>query len=151
MMAFYFSPFGRAARVDYWYWLVLPFAAVAGVLVVLGPAVLGHRTSETFLLCLLVVFFVAHTMVGIKRLHDQSLSGWLSLALIPPFAALGAYVFDPTLVDIAALARASEAFRLVLLVGFTVVFVPFAFVLGSIWFVMGKDGKNRYGYDPLYR
>lgn len=89
--------------------------------------------------------------LSIKRLHDQSLSGWYSIALILPLALGGAWIAYPDAVDFAAIDRAEDRVKLALLGMFAIMFAPFAYVLGLIWFVMGKDGVNRYGRDPLYR
>jgi uncharacterized membrane protein YhaH (DUF805 family) len=151
MLEFWFSPYGRAARADYWYWLVLPGLAGAASIILIGPIVFGRDGASFLLLVGFVLFCVSHMALAVKRLHDQSLSGWYSTALILPFFAAAGAIGSPDAVDLAALDRASEHVRLVLLAVFAVVFAPFAFVLGLIWFGAGKDGVNRYGHDPLYR
>jgi uncharacterized membrane protein YhaH (DUF805 family) len=151
MVDFWFSPFGRTARADYWYWLVLPYVISVVLAGFLGPGLIGRESSAFFVLLFTCVFFVSHLAIAIKRLHDVGTSGWYSAALIIPFGLAIAYLAQPDRVDISALDRASDEMRLVFLAAFSAVFAPFAYVLGLIWFVMGTDGKNRYGYDPLYR
>jgi uncharacterized membrane protein YhaH (DUF805 family) len=151
MFNFWFSPMGRAARADYWYWLIAPSVVIGFMLIVIGPFVLAPGVFGGVMFVALSVFLLSHTILCIKRLHDMSLSGIYALALIIP--ALGAiWIFlDPHAVNFAALSGADDQVRLAALGVFALVFGPFMYVLGLIWFVEGKDGVNRYGRDPLYR
>lgn len=151
MVEFWFSPKGRAARADYWYWLMIPAAAGAVALGLIGPLIFGPDIGSILLLAGFAVFFISHMALSIKRLHDQSLSGWYSIALILPLALGGAWITYPDAIDFAAIDGAEDRVKLALLGMFAIVFAPFAYVLGLIWFVIGKDGVNRYGRDPLYR
>jgi uncharacterized membrane protein YhaH (DUF805 family) len=152
MLEFWFSPYGRAARADYWYWLMVPALIGAAVLVFMGPIILGPQVASILLLIGFTIFFFSHMAMAIKRLHDQSLSGWYGLALVVPFAVAGALLASPEpLIDIHALDNAPDELRLIAIAVFAAVFTPFATVLWRIWFVIGKDGVNRYGKDPLYR
>lgn len=152
MLEFWFSPKGRAARADYWYWLMVPAAAAGAAIVFIGPILLGQQVASILLIVGFLFFCFSHSALAIKRLHDQSLSGWYALALFVPFAIAGAFLASPEpLIDIHALDRAPDTLRLALIGAFAAIFAPFAYVLWRIWFVIGKDGVNRYGKDPLYR
>lgn len=151
MFAFWFSPVGRAARADYWYWLICPFVISIAILLYLGPLIFSHSSIEVIVFMIFVVFVISHMAMAIKRLHDLNISGWYSTALILPFVVAGAFIADPHLVDFGALEKAPDDVRLTVLGVFSVVFAPFAYVLGHIWLFMGNDGTNRYGRDPLYR
>jgi uncharacterized membrane protein YhaH (DUF805 family) len=151
MVSFLFSPNGRASRSDYWYWLIAPAGILAFIVLVLLPLVLGHGLPALVILAGLFLFFVIHTVIAIKRLHDQSKPGWLVIALILPMVVGAILVATPDAIDFSALERAPVEVRLTLLAGFAAVFGPCLYVLGLIWTVQGKDGVNRYGRDPLYR
>lgn len=151
MLTFWFSPHGRAARADYWYWLMLPAAVAGGIVALAGPPILGSSATATLMIAGFVVFSMSHTAMSIKRLHDQSLSGWYVLALAVPFGMAAAAIGSPSVLDVEELNRAEDHVKLALLGLFAAIFAPFAAVTHLIWFRMGKDGVNRYGRDPLYR
>lgn len=151
MLSFWFSPFGRAARADYWYWLMAPAAAATIVLSIIGPLMLGHIVAKGLLIGGAAIFCISHTALAIRRLHDQSVSGWYALALVVPLGGAGIALVAPGALDFEALNSADDHVKLALLGLFAAVFAPFAIVLDMIWFRIGKDGGNRYGRDPLYR
>lgn len=151
MFEFWFSPYGRAARADYWYWLMLPAAAIAVFLASLAPVLFGHETADALALGALAIFFLSHSAMSIKRLHDLSMPGWYVIALIVPFVVTGVFIAWPRAVEFGALAQAGHDVKIAVVAVFAAVFAPFAAVLNMIWFRMGKDGVNRYGRDPLYR
>jgi uncharacterized membrane protein YhaH (DUF805 family) len=142
---------GRAARADYWYWLIVPAFGAGLAILGLGQLILSPTGFHALAFVAFAVFVLSHTIVSIRRLHDLSMTGWWAAALIIPPVIAGWYYLDPGIIDFEALLRADDATRLVGLVAFSAAFAPFAYVLGLIWFVMGKDGVNRYGHDPLYR
>jgi uncharacterized membrane protein YhaH (DUF805 family) len=101
---------GRASRSEYWWvalatavvWLVLGvLSAVAGVP---GSTVAADGTSEPgpgfypFALVFAVLFFatiVPNLSIGVRRLHDVGLSGWLLLLnLVPYLGGLAIFVLS---------------------------------------------------------
>jgi uncharacterized membrane protein YhaH (DUF805 family) len=71
---------GRATRAEYWW-----FALLVLVVLVVGVAMdnlVGSRGWVTLLVSVLLV--VPLTTVTIRRLHDQSKSGWLCLVVLMP-------------------------------------------------------------------
>ncbi|MBT3070883.1 DUF805 domain-containing protein [Rhodomicrobium sp. Az07] len=78
--------------------------------------------------------------LGVKRLHDRGLSGWLTLLLIGPFFVLG---LAPGLVAQAAISEGMVSL------------VALLFLASLIWGLLqfgvlpGETGPNRYGPDPL--
>jgi len=78
--------------------------------------------------------------LGVKRLHDRGLSGWLVLLVIVPFFALG---FAP---GIAAQADLGEG-----VVNLAALFFLASVIWGVLQFgvLTGETGPNRYGPDPL--
>jgi uncharacterized membrane protein YhaH (DUF805 family) len=78
--------------------------------------------------------------LGVKRLHDRGLSGWLILLVIAPFFALG---LAPGLAAQAAIGEGA------------VNFLGLLFLASLIWgflqfgILQGETGPNRYGPDPL--
>lgn len=151
MLAFYFSPYGRTTRADYWTWLVGPYFGIVVFALILFPDLLGDEFTRIFLADLTIVFFVSHTVLAIRRLHDLSITGWWVVALFVPFIFAIWLTFDPRAIDFGELDRSDDVVKLTVLAMFSAVFAPFAYTLGLIWLEPGIDGKNRYGYDPLYR
>lgn len=151
MLSFWFSPFGRTSRSDYWSGLVVPFLVVFVLIAVLSPIVLEDRSTDAVILTLLTLFAISHTFCSIRRLHDLGLSGWLVLALVIPMILGLGYLFEPSLFNWRAVIEPREETRFLILALVTLVIAPFAYVLALVWFTMGKDGMNRYGKDPLYR
>jgi uncharacterized membrane protein YhaH (DUF805 family) len=81
---------GRAARPEYWYW-VLFIVVVAIILQVLGAIILGSQSGAGGILAGL--FYLATLLPGlgvsVRRLHDTDRSGWfLLLGFIPIIGGL---------------------------------------------------------------
>ncbi len=86
---------GRAARSEYWYWVL--FAAIGGgVASILDIGVLGvnahdHHALQPLHAAFCLITFLPGLAVAARRLHDVNRSGWLMLialtiiGLIPLF------------------------------------------------------------------
>jgi uncharacterized membrane protein YhaH (DUF805 family) len=91
---------GRAARAEFWWWVL--FVAVAQTLasVVLGLGLALFQNSG-FLQWLLVLIFMVIVLafilpsiaVSVRRLHDRDLSGWWYLLGFVPFGSLVLFVW----------------------------------------------------------
>ena len=91
---------GRAARAEFWWWVL--FVAVVQTLasVVLGLGLALFRNSG-FLQWLLVLIFMVIVLafilpsiaVSVRRLHDRDLSGWWYLLGFVPFGSLVLFVW----------------------------------------------------------
>jgi uncharacterized membrane protein YhaH (DUF805 family) len=76
---------GRAARPEYWWW-VLFVMVVSVILQVVGAIVLGAESGAGGVLSGLfsLAVLLPGLAVGVRRLHDTDRSGWwLLIALIP--------------------------------------------------------------------
>ena len=76
---------GRAARSEYWYWILFVILASI-VLQILDTAILGY-----FFLSVLfsLATFLPSLTVGVRRLHDIDRSGfWILLSFIPIIGAI---------------------------------------------------------------
>ena len=150
-MAFYLSFKGRVSRKDYWLFLVAPVLVLLVGLVLLGPRIAGHGGAGVGALSVLAMFLVAHSFVSVKRLHDSSKSGWWAVPFHVGVLALVGLIAWPNIIDFSALATSPPEVRAMAAGLFSGLTVPAAFAAYHMWFTPGKDGKNRYGYDPLYR
>jgi len=74
---------GRAARAEYWYFVLFYFLAIIVASVLDGIVGLG-RTIGPFYGLAVLALIVPSLAVGVRRLHDLGKSGWLILiGLIP--------------------------------------------------------------------
>ena len=69
---------GRAARSEYWYWVlfVLIGGAVTGIL---DYAMFSESEVSPLNAIFNLVLFLPSLAIGIRRLHDQDRSGWWTL------------------------------------------------------------------------
>jgi len=86
----YVSFEGRAARPEYWWWVL--FVVLAGVILrIVGALVLGVDSGGGSVLSGLfyLAVFLPGLAVAARRLHDTDRTGWwLLLALIPVIGSL---------------------------------------------------------------
>ena len=125
----YFTVSGRAARSEYWYFVLFQmmvyFLLVVLLFVVasLDDFLDGEvSTGGWIMLGVILVFFLGTLIpaitVTVRRLHDRNLSGWWYLAYV-------AVSFVPVLDWISSI------------------------VLLVVMCLKGTDGDNKYGHDPL--
>ena len=125
----YFTVSGRAARSEYWYFVLFQmmvyFLLVVLLFVVasLDDFLDGEvSTGGWIMLGVILVFFLGTLIpaitVTVRRLHDRNLSGWWYLAYV-------AVSFVPVLDWISSI------------------------VLLVVMCLKGTDGDNKYGPDPL--
>ncbi|WP_313669823.1 DUF805 domain-containing protein [Sandarakinorhabdus sp.] len=79
---------GRSRRAEFW-WFTLFWAVVAGVaatidVMLLGADLLADIFNGKLLLAAMLLFFVPHLAVSVRRLHDQGMSGWWYLVTLLP-------------------------------------------------------------------
>lgn len=80
---------GRAARSEYWYWVL--FAFLIGIAANIADWSLGGGMSTVGILGAIVglALLLPNIAVAIRRLHDRDKSGWwLLLVLIPLIGAI---------------------------------------------------------------
>ena len=91
---------GRSRRAEYWwpflFIFLIAFAAqiVAGIFVAMGDAgaMLGGLIMIVYFLFALAII-VPSIAVGVRRLHDKDMTGWLMLIGLIPFGGLVLLVF----------------------------------------------------------
>ncbi len=91
---------GRSRRAEYWwpalFFFLITIAAyfVAGIFVAMGDAtaIIGGLVMIVYYLFVLAIL-VPYIAVGVRRLHDKDMTGWLMLLAIVPFGGLVLLVF----------------------------------------------------------
>ena len=86
---------GRAARPEFWWWVVFAALVQFGAAIVLGIAIALFQNAG-FLLWLSILIFSVVVLafilpsiaVAVRRLHDRDLSGWWYLLALVPFGSL---------------------------------------------------------------
>jgi uncharacterized membrane protein YhaH (DUF805 family) len=144
---------GRAARSEYWLW-VLFCGVVSAVLHGLesgaapgGPGPIGGAWS--------LATFLPGLAVAVRRLHDTNRSGWWLLLPLAVMAVLG-FALGAVLVEVEAMGGkvsatmvAAMSPRLVALL-FSAAAWLVVVALFLVWFCSrGTAGANRFGADPL--
>ena len=79
---------GRAARSEYWYWIlfVVMVAIAAGIV---DMAIIGNAAFRPLSTLISLGLFLPNLAIAIRRLHDHDKSGWfVLLALIPIVGAI---------------------------------------------------------------
>lgn len=79
---------GRSRRAEFWWftlmWAMLAGGAAAIDIFVLGRDLLVDLFSGMLLPAAMLLFFVPHLAVSVRRLHDQGMSGWWYLVTLLP-------------------------------------------------------------------
>lgn len=79
---------GRSRRAEFWwftlFWAVVAGAAAAIDVTLLGADLLAGIFNGKLLLAGMLLFFVPHLAVSVRRLHDQGMSGWWYLVSLLP-------------------------------------------------------------------
>lgn len=74
---------GRSSRLEYWSYIgVMVVGLVVGMTVLRG---ISKSLSEAFYILALIGLFVTNLSLGVRRLHDIGMSGWLLLIGIIPY------------------------------------------------------------------
>ena len=146
---FYFSPYGRASRFDYWVRFFLPVLVIGVVLGAFSGVAEAVGNNNLVLLfdTLKYLFSLATPWPGIavliKRIHDRDKSGWLAAL---PYALIIIFVIG---VVVSAIAQSTLAMIL------AVVLWGLAMLVVALWFFIefgclkGTTGPNTYGPDPV--
>jgi uncharacterized membrane protein YhaH (DUF805 family) len=78
---------GRAARPEYWYWVL--FTGISGIVLGIIQFAVWHLGGQILNLLFDVAIVIPSIAVGVRRLHDLDRSGWwLLLALVPLVGAI---------------------------------------------------------------
>jgi uncharacterized membrane protein YhaH (DUF805 family) len=157
---FYFSPYGRISRSQYWLRFMLPYCAISFVLQIAGEMA-GEKSaaqpvfSGLHSLFALVAFWPSIAIL-VKRIHDRSKSGWTCLCLyIPVVLFIILLVIWLAGAIAAATTGTLSAIPPLGALGIIVIVVGIGSVGVSLWFFIefgcmrGTIGPNRYGPDPV--
>jgi uncharacterized membrane protein YhaH (DUF805 family) len=121
---------GRAARSEYWYWLL--FVWIVALAALLFDRSIVHHRHGPFEGVWTLVTFLPGLGVSIRRLHDIDRTGWWMLL---PCALVGIAV------PFAWLTGWWIQMVILIVIGIAVLIY---------WFCqLGKPGPNRFGPDPL--
>ena len=82
----FYSPRGRFGRLSYLAWMMVTAFLFGIVMIPLGTlaSAAGGEIGMIFLMFSYVPLLLLTIVYGVRRLHDMSLSGWLSLLVIVP-------------------------------------------------------------------
>mgnify|MGYP001262850622 CR=1 FL=1 len=91
---------GRSRRAEYWWPFLFIFLVgivaqvLAGVFVAMGDAgaMIGGLVMIVYFLFALAIL-IPSIAVGVRRLHDKNMTGWLMLIAIIPFGGLVLLIF----------------------------------------------------------
>jgi uncharacterized membrane protein YhaH (DUF805 family) len=150
---FYFSPWGRISRSQYWLHYVLPFFAIAALLRLAALAHGETRQDPGLLMGLLNLFYIAalwpSIAVLVKRIHDRDKSGWLILLFyIPFFIGIGLAAVALAYIASGNIHTGNQfaTFGAVWFAGVGIIGIWFFIDFGCM---PGTVGANAYGPDPL--
>ena len=154
MLKFYFSPFGRISRKEFWLRFILPYFVFTGVLsfalLAPEPALRGNdpqiaasAIAEKLILLspiFLPVWWVSFVML-VKRLHDRGISGlWILVPLSVVALVNGVLLLQPQILDIM---RWPFLIFLFVSLGIDV------WLFVNAYFLRGMRDDNKFGPDPL--
>ena len=91
---------GRSRRAEIWWPILFIFIVaivaqvLAGIFIAMGDAgaMIGGLVMIVYFLFILAII-VPYIAVGVRRLHDKDMTGWLMLLLIVPFGGLVLLIF----------------------------------------------------------
>lgn len=152
MLRFYYSPFGRISRKDFW----LKYVPVLVVLMIgtdlvdqyFYPGVIlmaGYGPAST---AQILLTFWPQIAVTTKRFHDRGMSGWWQF-LFNICIGLGAMFTMSALLEADAAGEIEAHVWTPLLVGAGLLVVFGLSELIVLGFLRGAKGRNKYGEDPL--
>ena len=143
---------GRAARQEYWWWVL--FCGVVSVLLhgLEGNAAQGSPGPIGSAWSLLT--FLPGVAVTVRRLHDTERSGWWLLlpALVMVVVGVAAGMVAAEIAELGASARATAMAMSPKMLSLLFAAAAWLVVIGLflVWFCeRGTAGANRFGADPL--
>jgi uncharacterized membrane protein YhaH (DUF805 family) len=157
---FYFSPFGRISRVQYWLRFVVPYVVIYLLFVIAAGATdvdsTAHKVISGILMIFLLVALWPSIAILVKRIHDRNKPGWMCLVLYVP-ATLFSTLLVVWLAEAIAEAAATGTFSPPALgpLGISVILLAMISAIVGLWFFVefgclrGTVGPNRYGADPV--
>ncbi|MBC7167561.1 DUF805 domain-containing protein [Phenylobacterium sp.] len=74
---------GRTDRATFWWWVLAVVLAFLAATILDGG--LANGRMEPFSTLLVLVIFLPHLAMGVRRLHDINRTGWWVLASLIPF------------------------------------------------------------------
>ena len=154
MLGFYFSPYGRICRKDFWLKYVLvfigvSFAAAAADTLLFPDVTIGTDTGPVEAATNLILFWPQLALTT-KRFHDRGMSGWWQALFNVVIAGGGAVAFSALMQNgvNSELALDPEALAPVL-IGGGICLAAGITELVILGFLPGTKGRNKYGDDPL--
>jgi uncharacterized membrane protein YhaH (DUF805 family) len=157
---FYFSPFGRISRAQYWLRFVVPYVVIYLLFVIAAGATdvdsTAHKVISGILMIFLLVALWPSIAILVKRIHDRNKPGWMCLILYVP-ATLLSTLLVVWLAEAIAEAAATGTFSPPALgpLGISVILLAMISAIVGLWFFVefgclrGTVGPNRYGADPV--
>jgi uncharacterized membrane protein YhaH (DUF805 family) len=157
---FYFSPYGRISRSQYWLRFMLPYFAISFVLQIAAEMVGENSAAHSAISGLLSLFGLValwpSIAILVKRIHDRGKSGWTCLFLYIP-VVLFSILLVAWLASAIVAAATGAVFAMPPLgaLGAIVIVLGIVSVGVSLWFFIefgcmrGTIGPNRYGPDPV--
>lgn len=157
---FYFSPFGRMSRAQYWLRFWVPYFVIYVALNIAADMTDDDSTAHKVIGAILSIYALLalwpSVAVLVKRMHDRNRPGWLCLILYVPtmlFFVLLIIWLAPAIAG----AAATGAFAPPALDARGIMVILLAMISGvvGLWFFVefgclrGTVGPNRYGPDPI--
>jgi uncharacterized membrane protein YhaH (DUF805 family) len=151
VLSFYFSPFGRISRKQFWLQYVLVYLAIVIAAYFVDYFFFPESVDSNGpagLVANLVTLWPQIALTS-KRFHDRSMSGWWQIAFNIAVGG-GVYFAYSALLELEANDyEMMEHLQMPLLVGGGL-FVVFGLLeLVILGFMKGVSGPNKYGDDPL--
>jgi uncharacterized membrane protein YhaH (DUF805 family) len=91
---------GRAARSEFWWWVVFVALVQFTAAIVLTIFLIIFQNvgflqwlSVLIFMVIVLAFLLPSIAVSVRRLHDRDLSGWLYLLSFVPFGGLVLFIF----------------------------------------------------------
>lgn len=151
MLSFYFSPYGRINRKDFWLKFILVLIGISFVTgladYILFPAS-REQSDGPIAMVANVALFWPQIALTTKRFHDRDMSGWWQILFNLVIAAGGFFAYS-ALLEFQGLGEMVDSLWTPLLVGGGVALVAGLAEMVILGFLPGTKGRNKYGDDPL--
>lgn len=155
MLGFYFSPYGRICRKDFWLKYVLVFigVSIAAVLadMLLFPGVIVATDTGPVEAATNLILIWPQLALTTKRFHDRGMSGWWQI-LFNAVIVVGAVIAISASLQNGAVyseVQFDPESMVPLLIGVGIFFTVLIAELVILGFLPGTKGRNKYGDDPL--